>query len=50
MFIHTVGTDCNQLLLFQDVSAGPNGNKDPDTYDGMVDAEIESRLKVRFCI
>lgn len=36
------------LILFsiQDDTSGSNGNKDPLSFDGMADAEVERRLKV----
>ncbi|KFK28749.1 hypothetical protein AALP_AA7G041800 [Arabis alpina] len=37
--------DVSHYLVPEDDTSGSNGNKDPLSYDGMADAEVERRLK-----
>ncbi|ESQ55201.1 hypothetical protein EUTSA_v10024324mg [Eutrema salsugineum] len=37
--------DVSHYLVSEDETSGLNGNKDPLTFDGMADAEVERRLK-----
>uniref|UniRef100_A0A1J3G7Q8 protein-serine/threonine phosphatase n=1 Tax=Noccaea caerulescens TaxID=107243 RepID=A0A1J3G7Q8_NOCCA len=37
--------DVSHYLVSEDETSGSNGNKDPPSFDGMADAEVERRLK-----
>jgi RNA polymerase II C-terminal domain phosphatase-like 1/2 len=42
--------DVSHYLVSEDDTSGLNGNKDPLSFDGMADTEVERRLKVIYIL